>query len=99
MSRKYNPIPVKHMRSPRVVQHTSSKRNPKPAQPPSDPEFEKAYKATLHFSRVRRMAEYIWRKAQDIQMQRDFEIAYKEDQVAAWEIRAGFDKRRGIVRV
>ena len=66
---------------------------------PGDTEFEKVFRRTMGWTGWRKSAWYIWRKAQDVQMQRDFEIAYKEDKVAAWEIRAGFDKRRGIVRI
>jgi len=78
-----------------------SKRNPKPAPPPSDPEFEKwlATQGTYQKLDPYTLALNAWRKAQEAQMKRDFNIAFAEDAVAAWEIRGAFDKRRGIVRV
>ena len=87
----------------------SSKRNPKPATPPSDAEFEKAWREGLRsigpesgvdFHDFRKhFAELIWREAQEAQMERDFDIAFVEDAVAGWEIRRAFNKRRGIHNV
>jgi len=81
----------------------SSKHNPKPApEQVADKIWKHMPGASTKKTFSDRAAPIIAKamaRAEQAQMERDFNIAYKEDQVAAWEICWAFDKRRGIIRV
>ena len=80
-----------------------SKRNPKPTpEQVADKIWNHMPDASTKKTFSDRAAPIIAKaiaRAEQAQMERDFDIAFAEDAVAAWEIRGAFDKRRGIVRV